>query len=98
MVTTDPYEDGAQETRQDFTANDFRITRALESLLLSAKSITGDAGSAEDIAARVQTLRGERHSKVHENLTRRATRSASEANASGRILIATSRFSFVSRS
>ena len=57
MVTTDPYEDGAQETRQEFTTNDFRITRALDSLLLSAISITGDPVAAEDIAARVQTLR-----------------------------------------
>jgi hypothetical protein len=57
MVSTDPYEDGAQETRQDFTTNDFRITRALDSLLMSAKSITGDHVAAEDIAARVQTLR-----------------------------------------
>jgi hypothetical protein len=57
MVNTDPYEDGVQETRQDFTANDFRITRALDSLLISAKSIKGDAVSAEDIAARVHTLR-----------------------------------------
>jgi hypothetical protein len=57
MVTTDPYEEGVQETRQDFTANDFRITRALDSLLISAKSITGDEVAAEDIAARVQTLR-----------------------------------------
>ena len=57
MVTTDPYEDGAQETRQDFTANDFRIARALNSLLMSAKSIKGDAVSAEDIAARLHTLR-----------------------------------------
>ena len=57
MVTTDPYEDGAQEARQDFKANDFRITRALDSLLVSAKSIKGDAVSAEDVAARVHTLR-----------------------------------------
>ena len=57
MSTTDPYEDGAQETRQDFTTNDFRITRALDSLLISATSITGDKVAAEDIAARVQTLR-----------------------------------------
>ncbi|HEX7140186.1 MAG TPA: hypothetical protein VF219_20210 [Vicinamibacterales bacterium] len=57
MVTTDPYEDGIQETRQDFTANDFRIKRALDSLLISAKSIRGDEVSAEDISARVQTLR-----------------------------------------
>jgi hypothetical protein len=57
MATTDSYEDGAQETRQDLTANDFRITRALDSLLISAKSIRGDAVIAEDIAARVHTLR-----------------------------------------
>jgi len=57
MVTTDPYEDGAQETRQDLTANDFRITRALDSLLISAKSIKGEAVSVEDIAARAHTLR-----------------------------------------
>ena len=57
MVNTDPYEEGVQETRQDFTANDFRITRALDSLLMSAKSITGDEIAAEDIAARVHTLR-----------------------------------------
>ena len=57
MVTTDPYEDGVQETRQDFRMNDFRITRALDSLLISAKSITGDEVAAEDIAGRVHTLR-----------------------------------------
>ena len=57
MVTTDSYEEGVQETRQDFTANDFRITRALDSLLISAKSIIGDQIAAEDIAARVHTLR-----------------------------------------
>ena len=34
MMTSDPYEDGTQETRQDFTANDFRIKRALDSLLI----------------------------------------------------------------
>ena len=54
---TDPYTDGSEETRQEFTANDFRITRALDSLLVSAKSIKGDGVSAEDIAARVHTLR-----------------------------------------
>jgi hypothetical protein len=57
MVTTDPYDEGAQETRQDFTANDFRIMRALDSLLISAKSIKNDAVATDDIAARVQTLR-----------------------------------------
>jgi hypothetical protein len=57
MATTDPYEEGVQEARQDFTANDFRITRALDSLLISAKSITADEIAAEDITARVHTLR-----------------------------------------
>ena len=57
MVTTDPYDEGVEETRQDFTVNDFRITRALDSLLISAKSIKGDAVSAEDSAARVHILR-----------------------------------------
>ena len=57
MVTTDPYDEGVEETRQDFTVNDFRITRALDSLLISAKAIKGDAVSAEDITARVYTLR-----------------------------------------
>jgi hypothetical protein len=38
-------------------ANDFRIRRALDSLLISAKSITGDEIAGEDIAARVHTLR-----------------------------------------
>jgi hypothetical protein len=57
MVTTDPYDEGVQETREDFTANDFRITRALDSLLVSAKSITSDQVIAEDIAARIHALR-----------------------------------------
>ena len=56
MVTTD-HDDGAEETRQDFTTNDFQITRALDSLLLSATSITGNTVASEDIAARLQTLR-----------------------------------------
>jgi hypothetical protein len=57
MATIDPFDDGAEETRQDFTTNDFRITRALDSLLAGAKAIKGDAVSADDIAARLQTLR-----------------------------------------
>ena len=57
MATTDAYDDGSEAMRQDFTANDFRITRALDSLLISAKSIKGDVVSADDIAARVHTLR-----------------------------------------
>ena len=57
MVTTDPYDDGVEETRQDFTPNDFRITRALDSLLVSAKASKGDTVIADDIAARVHALR-----------------------------------------
>jgi hypothetical protein len=43
--------------RHNFTANDFRVTRALDSLLISAKAIKGDTVIAEDMAARVHTLR-----------------------------------------
>ena len=57
MATIDANEDGSEETRQDFTANDFRITRALGSLFTSAKAIKGDEVAAEDILARVQALR-----------------------------------------
>ena len=57
MATTDAYEDGSEETRQDFTANDVRITRALGSLFSSAKAIKGDEVAAEDILARVHALR-----------------------------------------
>ena len=57
MVTTDPYDEVLEETRQDFTANDFRVARALDSLLISAKAIKGDTVIAEDIAARVHALR-----------------------------------------
>jgi len=53
----DNYIDGAEETRQEFTANDFRITRALDSLLISATSIKRDEMAAQDIVARLQTLR-----------------------------------------
>ena len=60
MATTDahdPYIDGSEETREEFTANDFRITRALDSLLISATSIKRDEVAAQDIVARLQTLR-----------------------------------------
>ena len=53
----DPYIDGSDETREEFTANDFRITRALDSLLISAKAIRGDDVAAADIVARLDTLR-----------------------------------------
>ena len=54
---SDPYIDGSEETRQEFTANDFRINRALDSLFVSAKAIKHDAVAAEDIVARLHTLR-----------------------------------------
>jgi hypothetical protein len=54
---SDPYVDGSEETRQEFTANDFRINRALDSLLTSARAIKGDNIAAADIIARLQTLR-----------------------------------------
>ncbi len=57
MGTTDAYEDGVEETREDFKANDFRINRALDSLMTSARLIKGDEVSARDIAARVLALR-----------------------------------------
>lgn len=57
MVTIDRYDEGVEETRQDFTANDFRLTRALDSLLISATSIKGDTVISQDIAARVNVLR-----------------------------------------
>jgi len=60
MITIDGpdnYIDGAEETRQEFTANDFRITRALDSLLISATSIKRDEVAAQDIIARLQTLK-----------------------------------------
>lgn len=57
MATSDGFDEGCAETREDFTVNDFRITRALDSLLASAHAIKGDDASAQDIAARVETLR-----------------------------------------
>ena len=57
MDAPDAFDDGSAETRQDFTANDFRITRALDSLLTSAKAIKSDHAASEDITARVHTLR-----------------------------------------
>jgi hypothetical protein len=57
IEASDPYIEGSEETRQDFTANDFRINRALDSLLTSARAIKGDSIAAADIVARLQTLR-----------------------------------------
>jgi hypothetical protein len=57
VTATDAYDEGAAETREDFTANDFRITRALDSLLVSAQAIKHDDVAAADITARLHALR-----------------------------------------
>lgn len=57
MTAPDAYEDGSADTRQEFTANDFRIMRALDSLLASARAIRHDDIAAADIVARLETLR-----------------------------------------
>jgi hypothetical protein len=57
MAETDAYVDGVHETREDFTTNDFRIRRVLDSLASSAQAIKGDPIAADDIAARVHALR-----------------------------------------
>ena len=57
MAETDAYVDGADETREDFTTNDFRIKRLLDSLASSAHAIKGDPIAADDIAARIHALR-----------------------------------------
>ena len=57
MADTDSYDDGAHETREDFTTNDFRIKRVLDSLASSAQAIKDDPIAADDIAARVHALR-----------------------------------------
>ena len=57
MADLDPFDDGAAETRADFLANDFRITRVLDSLMASAQAIHQDPFAAADIAARVEALR-----------------------------------------
>lgn len=57
MVTIDSYDEVVEKARQDFTANDSRITRALDKLLMSAKAIKGDKVIVEGIAGRVHALR-----------------------------------------
>ena len=56
MVDLDAYQQGTTDTRTEFTANDFRIKRALESIVRSATEIKGDVVLAEDILARIQSL------------------------------------------
>jgi len=52
----DPYVDGSEETREEFTANDFRITRALDSLLTSARAIKHDESRLRTLSPGVNTF------------------------------------------
>ena len=52
-----PTTKASRKPARTFIANDFRVTRALDSLLISAKAIKGDPVIAEDIATRVHALR-----------------------------------------
>jgi hypothetical protein len=56
MADRDAYQEGTTDTRTEFTANDFRIKRALDSIVRSASEIKGDVVIAEDILARLQSL------------------------------------------
>ena len=56
MADGDDYREGTDDAIEDFTANDFRIRRALESIVRSAGAIKADPIAAEDIAGRVRTL------------------------------------------
>ncbi len=49
--TRPTYEDGSEDTRRTSQRMTFRITRALDSLLTSAKAIKGDKVAAEDMTA-----------------------------------------------
>ena len=49
--------DGSEDTRRTSQRMTFRITRALDSLLTTAKAIKGDKVAAEDMTASVPTLR-----------------------------------------
>lgn len=57
MVDTEAYDEGVVEARADFTANDFRIKRALDSMFRSAAAIKSDAIISEDLMARIHSLR-----------------------------------------
>ena len=56
-MADDHYNEGTDDARADFIANDFRIKRTIDSLLSSAHAIKGDHIAGEDILARVETLR-----------------------------------------
>ena len=56
MDTTNADEDGSEDTRRTSQRMTFRITRALDSSLTTAKAIKGDEVAAEDMTASVPTL------------------------------------------
>ena len=56
MDTTDAYEHGLENTRQDFTATHARIARALDCVLTSTQAINGDQVAAGAMTTRVQTV------------------------------------------
>lgn len=57
MGDSEAYDEGLVEARADFTANDFRIKRALDSMLRSAAAIKNDATISEDLMARIRSLK-----------------------------------------
>jgi hypothetical protein len=56
MADRDSYQDGTTGDSTEFTANDFRIKRAIDSIVRSATAIKDDVALAEDILARTQSL------------------------------------------
>jgi hypothetical protein len=53
----DTYDEGAEDTRQEFTANDFRIRRLLDSMVATARGIRSDNLAAGDMTSRINALR-----------------------------------------
>jgi hypothetical protein len=57
MALADPFQEGLIEASSQFVANDFRIKRALDSMIRSAAAIDEDMVIAEDLMGRLHTLR-----------------------------------------
>lgn len=56
MTHRDVYDVGTTGRLTEFTANDFRIKRALDAIVRSATAIKDDVALAEDILARTRSL------------------------------------------
>lgn len=56
MAYRDAFDSGTTGVHTEFTANDFRIKRALDAIVRSATAIKDDVALAEDILARTQSL------------------------------------------